>query len=176
MKQYKTTIISLAVIAVVLIAFFVVSSILDKDEAEAPVPTASQEVETERVFGFASVGDIVTYECSLRSSSLLLCPLRIFRKPPLSDTLLLLLQLTDTPQAGKSHHSESCRANSVIYKNRNSTKNDSSHQEYGPYLRTKIILTLYYNWMKNSDSHKTYYTNNHSGPIHLYSPDSSNIL
>ena len=65
MKQYKTTIISLAVIAVVLIAFFVVSSILDKDEAEAPVPTASQEVETERVFGFASVGDIVTYECNV---------------------------------------------------------------------------------------------------------------
>ena len=42
MKQYKTTIISLAVIAVVLIAFFVVSSILDKDEAEAPVPTAKE--------------------------------------------------------------------------------------------------------------------------------------
>ena len=65
MKQYKTTIISLIVIAVMIAGFFVVSSLINKDDtSNAPVPTA-QVQETERVFNFNSVSQVQKYECNI---------------------------------------------------------------------------------------------------------------
>lgn len=66
MKQYKTTIIALAVIAVVVAGFFIVSSILDKNPAtpSASSPTADT-TESEKVFDIADVSEIVGYECNI---------------------------------------------------------------------------------------------------------------
>ena len=65
MKQYKTTIISLIVITVVLAGFFVVSSLINKDDTgNTAVPTA-QENTTERVFNFTSVSQVQAYECNI---------------------------------------------------------------------------------------------------------------
>ena len=64
MKQYKLTIISLIVIAVVLVGFFVVSSVMDKDDGnEVAVPT--KDIETESVFGFSSISEIQSYESNI---------------------------------------------------------------------------------------------------------------
>lgn len=65
MKQYKTTIISLIVIAVVLVAFFVASSLLKKDTMGNTALPTSQEKETEYVFGFSSVSEVAAYESNI---------------------------------------------------------------------------------------------------------------
>ena len=64
MKQYKTTIISLIVIAVMIAGFFAVSSMIDKNDSE-PQATPTETVETESVFGFSSINEIQSYECNI---------------------------------------------------------------------------------------------------------------
>ena len=65
MKQYKTTIISLIVIAVVITAFFIVSAVLDKQESNAPAEPTAEETKTVSVFGFDNTSDLAAYECNI---------------------------------------------------------------------------------------------------------------
>jgi len=65
MKQYKTTIISLVVIVVMLVGFFVTWSLIDKDKTDAQTATPTETVETESVFDFSSVSKIKLYECNI---------------------------------------------------------------------------------------------------------------
>lgn len=65
MKQYKTTIISLIVIAVVVVGFFIVSAILDDGKTDPDPSATSDPVTSEKVFPVESVSDIVLYECNI---------------------------------------------------------------------------------------------------------------
>lgn len=67
MKQYKTTIISLAVIIVAIAAFFIISSVIKKDDAApepSPSPSPFEEV-SENIFDVTNVTDISRYECNI---------------------------------------------------------------------------------------------------------------
>ena len=65
MKQYKTTIISLVVIVVMLVGFFVTWSLIDKDKTDAQTATPTESIATESVFDFSSISKINLYECNI---------------------------------------------------------------------------------------------------------------
>lgn len=66
MKQYKTTIISLIIIAVVIAGFFIVSAVLERNKSsENPADGTAEEAKTETVFDIGSVGELSRYECNI---------------------------------------------------------------------------------------------------------------
>lgn len=66
MKQYKTTIISLIVIAMVVAGFFLLSAILDRSKtSENPSDATPEESISEKIFAIESVGEISRYECNI---------------------------------------------------------------------------------------------------------------
>ena len=66
MKQYKTTIISLIIIAVVAAGFFIVSAVLDRNQTnENPAGATAEEQSGEKIFNIESVSEISAYECNI---------------------------------------------------------------------------------------------------------------